>query len=122
VSGALMDLYRFDGVETVDDVRERYILNGVGYMHGYARMGSHARAWGRPIVHGHDHAPALVHIRDMDRVYWEASSGFCAELDAPCFNYLKMKQLAKWALACLEVVGDTEPTFFFDQQQIGGGV
>lgn len=113
VAGHLLDLYRFPGVELVESSRDRLELDGVIYMHGTGKLGTHCRALSQNVVRGHDHQPGLVTQRVGDRVFWEASAGHCADPEAPVFGYVKHSRYAKLARALLKIERG-QPHFYYD--------
>lgn len=116
--GHLLELYQFDGVDLVESSRDRLELDGVLYMHGTGKLGTHCRALSQNVVRAHDHQPGLITQRVGDRVFWEASAGYCAEPESPVFGYVKHSRYAKWARAVLKIERG-QPHFYYDLEDQG---
>lgn len=81
------DFYRFPGVETIFDPRELLILNGVGILHGYGRLGDHMRYFLRPVVRAHSHTGGVVFMRINGKTIFELDCGYLADPYAVPLRY-----------------------------------
>lgn len=90
---AINALFRFDGVETVDDSREEFELEGVLYHHGHRRFGQHVSWNMRPTVNGHLHVGGVVFKQTEAETIWELNVGFLGDKDAPCFTYRAQRRM-----------------------------
>ena len=84
----LETMFKFEGVKTINDVREELIIDGVAYCHGhYSKIGDHSKYLLKPVVHGHRHR-GEVWFQQMDSyMLWELDAGFCADATAVPMRY-----------------------------------
>ncbi|MEK9811147.1 MAG: hypothetical protein VW362_11910, partial [Candidatus Nanopelagicales bacterium] len=112
VADGIMGLYSFRGVETWRSFRDPYVVDGIAFMHGFGKHGTHARACGMPVVRAHTHQPGLAMIQSAGDVLWELDVGYCADPESAVFGYTKTSWL-RWRRA-LGVIDNGSPRLIFD--------
>lgn len=100
------DLMAFPGVTTVGG-REELIIDGVAYEHGALQVGQHALENQRPTVVGHSHVGGVWHRGKL----WELNAGWCGDIGAPCFNYVRTKIVAQKTTQGFGAVDEYGPRF-----------
>lgn len=96
----LEELYTFDGVKTIFDVREELIIDDVWYHHGhYARLGAHCEYNLNNTVCGHSHRGGS-HFFPMNghgqKQIWELNAGYLADPHSPGLSYTMQKRATRW--------------------------
>jgi metallophosphoesterase superfamily enzyme len=89
------DFYRFPGVETIFDEKELLILNGVGYLHGWAKLGDHMKYFLRSVVRAHSHVGGCVSLRIHGKTLWELDCGYLGDPTAIPMRY-RPTTVTKW--------------------------
>lgn len=98
VKNSVMELYRFKGVQTIEDDRDLLKIGDVAFHHGFlSTIGHHTRYFGRNIVVGHSHVGGTVFEQRDGRIIWELNSGFLADQDSEPLRYSPTK-IKKWTL------------------------
>lgn len=91
VWSALVEDHTFPGVTLCDDPRQPLIIDDVAYEHGALKAGEHCSENGMHTVCAHSHVGGVVHRGRL----WELNAGFCADVDAPVFDYVRTRLVAK---------------------------
>jgi predicted phosphodiesterase len=108
VGSTIRDFFTFDGVETIHDPTEEFIVtvNGerVAFMHGHrSKLGDHASYNRISTVCGHSHTGGVVFFRDRRRTFWELNAGWFGKESHPVFAYGAQKQIRKWTMGYGEI-------------------
>jgi hypothetical protein len=103
------DFYRFPNVETIFDAKELLILNGVGYLHGWAPLGTHMRYFLRPIVRAHSHTGGCAYMRLYNKSIWELDAGYLGDPDSVPLRF-RQTTVTRWTHG-YGVVDDNGPRF-----------
>lgn len=99
VHAGMRSLMRFDGVETVDDSREVYKIDNVGYHHGYLlQPGAHARQNLCSMVTAHTHFGCVVPLKLEKEIIWELNVGFVADRFAKPLGYSPQRRFSRMTL------------------------
>jgi hypothetical protein len=91
VWAALVELMTFDGVTLCEDHREPLRLDDVVYEHGALKHGQHHSENGSNTVCAHSHVGGVVHGSRT----WELNAGWCGDSQAPVFDYVRSKLVAR---------------------------
>lgn len=105
-------LWKFDGVKTMPDQRTEYEAEGIVFIHGDKRAGSHMLDFMKSCIHGHDHKLYVLTKRFGDRVIWEASAGMVADPDSMPLSYGMRKRYHNMHLGFLEVENGSPRIFY----------
>lgn len=98
VKKSIMELYRFKGVQTVEDDRDLLKINGIVFHHGYlSRLGDHMRYFGSSTVVGHSHVGGCVYEQRNGQTLFELNAGYLADETAEPLRYRPTKS-SKWTL------------------------
>ena len=96
VRESILELYRFKGVETVEDDRDTTQVDGIVFHHGWlSRSGDHMRYFGRSTVVGHSHTGGTVFEQRHGRTLWELNCGYLADEESEPLRYNPVK-ISKW--------------------------
>lgn len=88
----LKDLLTFDGVETIIDPREEYVIADIAFLHGHlSKLGAHRDFMLMNAVRGHDHHGGAVFRKIHDRTLWELDAGFAGDIQSKGFTYTNQK-------------------------------
>lgn len=105
-------LMRFENVETVDDSKEVYSIDGVFYNHGYLlQPGAHARANLACMVTAHTHYGCVVPVKLEKEQIWELNVGFAANRFAKPLSYAQQRRFSRWTLG-YGVIDEYGPRFY----------
>lgn len=96
VDEGLRPLFEFPGVKTQPNERTELFINGICFIHGYRKHGTHAWHNGCNTVCGHTHKGGAVYHRRGDEVIWELNAGFCADPTAVSMSYTKQKTVSHY--------------------------
>jgi len=97
-------LYQFPGVKTLKSDRDYLKIDGVIYTHGWlSKSIDHANYFGKPVVHGHRHRPAI----ETKGTLWSMDVGYLAQKDSLPLSYTPTRH-SNWTLAC-GVVHNRQP-------------
>lgn len=78
----------FPGVETILDVREALVLNGVTYVHGESsRLGVHAAKFSTPVVRAHRHRGSVEWFPALGEGIWEMDCGYIGNPEEKALSY-----------------------------------
>lgn len=106
VARYVSDLLAFPGVETVGG-REPLVIDGVNYEHGALKAGQHAIANNMPTVVGHSHVGGVI----FNGRLWELNAGWCGDIYAKCFSYVRTRLVASRTTQGFGVVDAMGPRF-----------
>lgn len=88
VQKADSDLFKFKGVETIQDSRSELEIDGVIYTHGwYTKLGDHARFFLKPVVRAHSHRGGTHFFNAGGHTIWELDCGFLADQKQRALQY-----------------------------------
>ncbi len=90
-------LWHFDGVKTIDDVREEFELkcgkNKVVFMHGYrSKIGDHMTHNLENTACGHLHRLGVVYKRHKNKILFEVNAACLADLESRPLSYTPQKK------------------------------
>lgn len=112
VTAGMRSLMRFDGVETVDDSRHVYMIDDVGYHHGYLlQPGAHARSFGHKIVTAHTHYGCVIPVKLEKELVWELNVGFAGDRFAKPLSFAAQRRFSRYTLG-YGVVDAHGPRFY----------
>lgn len=98
VRRSIMELYRFKGVQTIEDDRDVLKISNVAFHHGYlSKLGDHMRYLGQSTVVGHSHVGGAVFEQRAGRTIWELNAGYLADESEEPLRYRPTKT-SKWTL------------------------
>lgn len=117
VKEGMHKLMHFPGVITAPDSREMYMVDDVGYHHGYLlQPGAHARSFNHNIVVGHTHFGCVIPVMTEHGQFWELNAGFLADRFAKPLSYTAQRKFSKWTRGFGEV-DDVGPRFIPVQEK-----
>lgn len=92
------ELLTFDGVETVIDPREEYIIDDIAFHHGYrSKLGDTRDYIQMNAVLGHTHTGGVVYRNIKNAVLWELNCGLAADPTSKGLSYTNQK-MNHWTL------------------------
>ena len=98
IKESLIELYRFNGVKTIEDDRDILKIGRVAFHHGYlSRLGDHMRYLGQSTVVGHSHTGGAVYQQYHGRIIFELNAGYLADETAEPLRY-RPTNTSKWTL------------------------
>ncbi len=98
VRESITELYRFKGVQTIEDDRTVSKIGGVSFHHGYlSKLGDHMRNFGTSTVVGHSHTGGVVFEQRSGEILFELNAGYLADETAEPLRYRPTKT-SKWTL------------------------
>lgn len=86
-----MELFTFEGVETIFDTRQELDIDGILFTHGFLGAGSHKDYYLKNVIHGHDHKLYVQHRRIHGENIFEMSCGFLGDVEAKALSYTPSK-------------------------------
>ncbi len=99
VRDGMASIMRFERVLTIPDSREVYMIDGVGYHHGYlAAPGAHARASLCNMVVAHTHYGCVIPIKLENKIIWELNCGYVANRFAVPMSYAAQRRFSRSTL------------------------
>lgn len=105
----LEELYKFDGVKTIEDYE--FEIDGIMFQHGHrSKLGDHAKYNQCSTVVGHSHTGGVVFLRNRNGVYWELNCGFLGDVATTAFKYLAQKKVNTTQLG-VGLIDDFGPRF-----------
>lgn len=94
----LKELLTFDGVETVHDHREEYLIAGIAFIHGFkSGYNAHADHLMRNTVLGHTHRGHTTFKNYRNQTIWELNAGYMADPESKGLTYTATKTTG-WTL------------------------
>ena len=88
----LKELFTFEGVETILDPRQEYVIADIAFLHGYlGKLGDHRDYMLMNAVRGHDHVGGVTFRKIHGRILWELDAGFAGDINAKGFTYTNQK-------------------------------
>lgn len=77
---AIQDEFTFEGVETIFDTRQEYIIGNIAVFHGYrSKLGDHRDYTHFNCIVGHTHRGGTVFKNIRNEVLWELNSGLAGD-------------------------------------------
>jgi predicted MPP superfamily phosphohydrolase len=96
----LNHLWQFHNVETINEDRAKFEIDGVIYTHGFrSKLGDHMKFLGKSVVRGHSHRAGVVWLNQWDKLLFEMECGFIADDKAEPLKYTHTQQM-QWIQAC----------------------
>jgi predicted phosphodiesterase len=97
-------LMEFEGVETIHDGRDVYMIDDVGYLHGYLlHLGAHARTFNHNCVVGHTHLGGTAYVHTERETFWELNAGYMGDRFSKPLSYTAQRKFSRWTPGCGEV-------------------
>lgn len=88
----LEGLLAFEGVLTINDPRQEYIVEGIEFIHGYrTKLGDHRDYALMNAVCGHIHRGGVSYRRIRGQTLWELNAGFMADPESKALGYTSQK-------------------------------
>lgn len=98
VKNSVLELYRFKGVQTVEDDRDLFEVGDVSFHHGFlSKLGDHLRYFGKNVVVGHSHVGGTVFEQRDGETLFELNAGYLADETTEPLRYRPTKT-SKWTL------------------------
>jgi hypothetical protein len=92
------DLLTFDGVKTIIDPREEFIVDGIAFHHGYrSQLGDHRNNMLMNFVGGHTHRGGVVFRNIRNEILWELNCGLAGDPTSKGLSYTNQK-MNDWTL------------------------
>lgn len=92
ITDALKKQFAFDGVETIMDPREEYIIGNIMIHHGYrSKLGDHRDHALMNAVIGHTHRGGVTFRRIRGDTLWELNSGYAGDPASKGLSYTSQK-------------------------------
>lgn len=89
-------MFTFDGVKTIFDVREEYMIGDIAIFHGYrSKLGEHRDYTLYNTINGHTHVGGSVFRKIRGQVLWELNSGLAGDPEAKGLTYTPQK-ISNW--------------------------
>lgn len=86
-------LFTFENVHTVEDHREIFRIDGIGFHHGYrGQLGDHRDAMLENMVVGHTHKGGVVYRGLRGRTIFELNAGLMGDPSSKCMSYTPAKE------------------------------
>lgn len=99
VEQGMKSIMQFENVELVDDSREVFMIEGVGYLHGYLlQPGAHSKSFGINTVTAHTHRGGVFPHKLERELIWELNVGFVANRHAGPLGYGPQRRFSNWTL------------------------
>lgn len=98
VKKSVMELYRFKGVQTIEDDRSILKIGDIAFHHGYlSKLGDHMKYLSQKTVVGHSHIGGVIFEQRAGKIIWELNAGYLADETAEPLRYRPTKT-SKWTL------------------------
>lgn len=105
------ELWRFQGVHTMDSERDELIIDNICYQHGFrTKLGDHAKHNLISTVCGHSHVGGVIFFRYKEKILFELNAGFLADDTSFALSYTQQRRLSKWTLG-LGIIDHLGPRF-----------
>lgn len=96
VKEKLKELFSYQGVKTIFDVREELIIGNIAVLHGYrTKLGDHRDYMLMNSINGHSHVGGVVFRQIKGQTLWELNSGFAGDPTAKGLTYTTQK-MSNW--------------------------
>lgn len=103
VAPAFREFFRFDGVETIHDIRQELIIDGIVFIHGYmSSLGQHRDFNLMNVVAGHSHQAGVVYRNTPRGILFEANAGYAGDPTSKALGYTPQR-LTRWTKSFLEI-------------------
>jgi predicted phosphodiesterase len=94
----LEELMTFDGVKTIHDPREEFLIGDIAFHHGYlTQLGAHRDYMMMNAVVGHTHMGGAVFRQIQGKILWELNAGLAGDPFAKGLSYTSQK-MSRWTL------------------------
>lgn len=104
--------FKFDGVNTIMDLRQELILDGIAYIHGYrSKLGEHMEYMRRPVICGHSHRAGIVYKNYGDQTLFEMNVGYLGDPESKALSYTAQKH-THWTHS-LGIINEFGPQVIF---------
>lgn len=104
VRAGIHKLMEFPGVKTIHDSREVFMIDDVGYHHGYLlQPGAHARSFNCNMVTGHTHFGCVIPVMTEKELFWELNAGYIGDRFAKAMSYTAQRKFSKWTVGWGEI-------------------
>lgn len=98
VEAYMENLFKFEGVKTINDHREIFRLDGIAFHHGYlGKIGDHRDAVIQNMVVGHTHLGGVSYRGIYGGTIWELNAGLMGDPSSKVMSYTPTKE-NKWTL------------------------
>ncbi len=98
IKKAVLELYDFKGVKTIEDDRDILKIGDISFHHGYlSKLGDHMRYLRKSAVVGHSHTGGVVFEQRDGETLFELNAGYLADETAEPLMYRPTKS-SKWTL------------------------
>lgn len=88
----MKQIMTFDGVTTIHDHRQEYIVEGIEFLHGYrSKLGDHRDFAMMNAVCGHIHRGGVSYRRVKGQTLWELNAGFVGDPESKALGYTSQK-------------------------------
>jgi len=87
--------FDFPYCETIRDSREKLIISGITFHHGFMGHGQHMLKFETPTVVGHLHNGGVIMKKVNNKWLWELNAGYVGKPEEVCFNYTPVRE-QKW--------------------------
>ena len=103
IKGYFKELFTFDGVNTIYDIREELVIDEILFTHGFlGKEGAHRDYFMRNVVFGHLHKLWVQYRRLHNQQFFEACAGFLGDPDSKGLSYTPTKT-ANYQLGILSI-------------------
>ena len=86
------DMMTFPGVELVED---EYEIDGIVFMHGFKKLGEHAKWNQQSTCVAHSHRPGVIYDSNRNGPFFEFNVGWLGDPKSEAFSYGAWKKLHK---------------------------
>ncbi len=88
----LNHIMSFEGVNTIQDSRQEYIVEGIMFHHGYkSKLGDHMGHNLMNFACGHSHKGGVIYRRIRGQTIWELNAGLCGDPESKVQSYTAQK-------------------------------
>lgn len=110
IADKMKELFTFDGVTTIFDVRQELLIGNIAIFHGYrSQLGAHRDYTLLCCINGHTHKGGVVFRKIRGQVIWELNSGLAGDPEAKGLTYTPQR-LSDWTPG-FAVVDEFGPRF-----------
>jgi predicted phosphodiesterase len=90
------DSFKFEGVKTIFDHRESFVIDGINFTHGHRKHGTHMLENLMPTVVGHLHLGGVVYQNIGGKLIWELNVGYAGDPESEALGYTT-KKYVNWS-------------------------
>lgn len=92
VAKHLKQIMTFEGVTTIHDSRQEYVVDEIAFLHGYrGQLGAHRDYMLMNAVCGHIHRGGVSFRRFKEQTFWELNAGFMGDPSSKALSYNSQK-------------------------------